>query len=234
MTAARDTAELERTRANTVQIGTVAEADYAKARVRVKLGELVTAWLPWLSLRAGGDRAWSAPEIGEQVAVLCPDGDPAGGIVLGAIYSTAHPAPADHADVHRVTYSDGAVIEYDRAAHRLAAVLPDGATTQLTSTGGVTVAADGGVTVTAASGGVSITGNTRITGTLSVSALTSCLGGLVVGKKSGVNGTATFQGDIEVDGAITSTGDQVADGISQTGHVHQGVQPGGGLSGGPQ
>jgi phage baseplate assembly protein V len=159
VSATRDTAELERSRANLVQIGTVAEADYATARVRVKLGELVTAWLPWNSVRAGGDRTWSAPEVGEQVSVLCPDGDPAGGIVLGAIYCNDHAAPANAATVARTTYADGAVIEYDRAAHRLSAVLPSGATVNLVADGGMTINAEGGVTINASGGNILVQGD---------------------------------------------------------------------------
>ncbi|WP_286870894.1 Gp138 family membrane-puncturing spike protein [Pantoea sp. UBA5035] len=44
----------------------------------------------------------------------------------------------------------------------------------------------------------------------------------------------TINGDVKVNGAITSTGDQIAAGISQTGHVHGGVQSGGSNTGGPQ
>lgn len=159
MSVTRDTAELERSRANLARIGTVVAADYAKARVRVTLGELTTAWLPWLSVRAGGDRTWAAPEVGEQVAVLCPDGDPAAGVVLGAIYCTANAAPASAATVARTTYADGAVIEYDRAAHRLSAVLPAGATVTLVADGGMTINAEGGVTLNAADGNVVVQGD---------------------------------------------------------------------------
>jgi len=44
----------------------------------------------------------------------------------------------------------------------------------------------------------------------------------------------TVNGNIQVNGTVTSTGDQVAKGISQTGHVHSGVQSGGSQTGGPQ
>jgi phage baseplate assembly protein gpV len=44
----------------------------------------------------------------------------------------------------------------------------------------------------------------------------------------------TVNGDVQVHGAISSTGDQVANGISQTGHKHGGVQSGGSSTGGPQ
>ncbi|CAM3711880.1 translation initiation factor IF-2 [Rouxiella silvae] len=44
----------------------------------------------------------------------------------------------------------------------------------------------------------------------------------------------TIDGDVQVNGAITSTGDQTAAGISQTGHVHGGVESGGSNTGEPQ
>lgn len=44
----------------------------------------------------------------------------------------------------------------------------------------------------------------------------------------------TINGPLQVNGEITSTGDQVAGGISQIGHTHGGVEPGGGSSGVPQ
>lgn len=46
---------------------------------------------------------------------------------------------------------------------------------------------------------------------------------IVLTAKSGF----TFNGDIQVNGSITSTGDQIAGGISQKNHTHGGVQSGG-------
>ncbi|MGE9986593.1 phage baseplate assembly protein V [Desulfovibrio sp. SGI.169] len=43
-----------------------------------------------------------------------------------------------------------------------------------------------------------------------------------------------IRGDITQDGGIVSSGDHVAGGISQTGHTHTGVRPGGGATGLPQ
>ena len=214
MSTARVLGELERTRANMLQVGRVAEADYATARVRVVVSGLTSAWLPWLTLRAGGDRTWVAPEVGEQVLVACPDGDPAAGVVVGAIYQADYAAPAASPDVHRTSYSDGAVIEYDRAAHALKATLPSGATATLV-----------------ADGGVSITGDTTITGTLTVSQLVNAQAGITTAGGSGA--TVAVNGSIHVTGTVTSDGDQVAAGISQVNHVHDGVQPGGGNTGEP-
>lgn len=46
--------------------------------------------------------------------------------------------------------------------------------------------------------------------------------------------SVTINGDVKVNGTVTSTGDQVAAGISQIGHKHGGVQSGSSSTGGPQ
>ena len=114
-------AELERRLGNLLRLGVVEEADYAAARVKVKSGDLVTGWIPWLTRRASNDSDWWAPEEKEQVVLLSPDGDPAQAVALPALYQSAHPAPASVETVRRVKFADGTVIEYDREASRLKA-----------------------------------------------------------------------------------------------------------------
>ena len=74
--------------ARMMRIGTVVELDEAAARVRVTCGagdgKITTAWLPWITARAGPDRTWWALEPGEQVMVLSPSGEMAQGVVLGS------------------------------------------------------------------------------------------------------------------------------------------------------
>jgi phage baseplate assembly protein V len=108
--------ELERRLDNLLRIGTVAEADYAAARVRVRSGDLLTGWIPWLTRRAAGDIDWWAPEVGEQVLLLAPCGDPAQAVCLPAIYQAAHPAPESVATVSRIEFRDGGFARYDRAS----------------------------------------------------------------------------------------------------------------------
>lgn len=50
----------------------------------------------------------------------------------------------------------------------------------------------------------------------------------------GDGAVATMNADMQINGSVTSTGDQVAGGISQTGHTHTGVEPGSGSTGKPQ
>lgn len=175
-------AELARRLANLIRAGRIAQADYVRARVRVRIGDLLTGWLPWLTHRAGGDRSWWAPEVGEQVLVLSPDGEPAQGWVLPAGFSDAAPPPANRPEVHCTIYDDGAVIEYDRAAHKLTAMIPGdvvltaqgrltaeiGATVALTAEGDVAVKAPRLVVEAAVeiNGDVKVAGNISATGSI--------------------------------------------------------------------
>lgn len=109
-------AELARRLENLVRIGTVEEADYGRARLRVRSGELLTDWLPWMEHSASQDRSWHAPEIGEQVMLLAPSGDLAAAVVLRGLNQSAHPANGDTPDLHRLTYGNGDFIEHDRAS----------------------------------------------------------------------------------------------------------------------
>ena len=64
--------EASRRIANVIRYGVVKETDYEKALIRVELqdGELLTDWIPWVTLRAGNDKFWWAPEEGEVMLLL--------------------------------------------------------------------------------------------------------------------------------------------------------------------
>lgn len=51
---------------------------------------------------------------------------------------------------------------------------------------------------------------------------------------TGGAGAYSITGDMQLNGQLASTGDQVAAGISQTGHTHGNVEPGSSSTGGPQ
>ncbi len=162
--------ESQRRISNVIRIGTVSAVDYAAGLCRVQSDENETDWLPWFTPRAGETIEWSAPSVGEQVMVLCPEGVMNGGVVLRGIYSNAFPPPASGAAMHLVRYSDGAVICYDTDAHALTATLPNGGTS--------TVNADGGITL---NGPLTVNGDTTINGEAAVSksltAQTDVIGG---------------------------------------------------------
>lgn len=100
--------------AGLLEVGVVAELDASRARVRVDAAGMLTDWLPWITRAGPGVREYGAYEVGEQVLIACPYGDPNQGVVVGAIYQDAYPAPANVATKRRTEYADGTVIEYDR------------------------------------------------------------------------------------------------------------------------
>lgn len=122
-----DLTDLDRRVSRLVRWGTVAEANYEAARVRLQIGEAMTTWLPWITRRAGADIDWWAPSVGEQVIVLAPDGDLAAGVVLGSVYQTQHPAPDVNPKVRLQVMQDGAVFQYDSENSVLTMVLPGNA-----------------------------------------------------------------------------------------------------------
>ncbi|WP_353177338.1 phage baseplate assembly protein V [Salinisphaera sp. T5B8] len=68
------------------------------------------------------------PTNGKQCMLFSPGGDPATGLIVTGIFSNTHPAPSDDPNLCRRTYPDGAVIEYDHAAHRLQSTISLSAT----------------------------------------------------------------------------------------------------------
>lgn len=203
-----DTVELSRRLENLIRLGTVAAVDHAKALCRVDSGGLLTDWLPWFERRAGQTRTWDPPTVGEQVLVLSPSGEPAGGLVLVGLYRALHPAPDASPDTHVIDFPDGARIAYDHASGAL------------TATGIQTARIVAAVSVTIAAP------HTHITGQLEVDELLTYHAGIA--GEGGGHGTL-ISGDIVQEGGVVSS-----NGIVLNTHTHTGVQPGGGSSGAPQ
>lgn len=209
-----DTAHLSRLVENLIRVGTVAAVDHAAARCRVASGELVTEWLPWLEHRAGNTLTWDPPTIGEQVIILSPSGEPAGGIVVTGIFSTAQPAPSASASEHVIDYPDGARIAYNHTSGAL------------TASGIQTATIQAAVSVTLDTPQTHITGNVQVDGTLTVDDL------LTYG--NGIAGTGGANNNI-ISGDFSHTGGNLSsNGIVLHTHTHSGVVPGGGSTGGPQ
>lgn len=186
---AAEIADLKRRIHNVVRVGEIHAADYAAARVRVKMGDIITAWLPWMTHRAGNDRTWHAPEVGEQVVVVSPSGDLAMGFVMPSVFQNDFPGPENVATKATTIYDDGATFQYDREAHKWTINIPAGeVSVDLTTGGDVNAEIDGDV-------------NFHVTGD-------------VTGQVDGnvdltVDGDVTVQvgGDVEatVDGKMTAT-----------------------------
>jgi phage baseplate assembly protein V len=109
---------------NVVCFGPVLEADYKAGKVRVKAAPLEgvgdpveTDWLPWMTMRAGKNRTWVAPEVGEQVMVLSPNGNLCNGVVIMGLNYHIYPHEADNPDMEKEVWvdHDSAWLEFNRA-----------------------------------------------------------------------------------------------------------------------
>ena len=208
MSSALELADLARRLTNILRPGTVEAIDHAAARVRIRSGDILTDWLPWLTARAGATATWSPPPVGEQVLLLAPSGNLAAAIVLPALYADAHPAPSTSPNEHVMEFPDGAVITYNHAAGALSV---QGIKT-------LTIEADTHVTLNAPA--------TTVTGALTVQGLLTYQAGL-----AGTGGGA----GTTISGTIVQTGGTLSsNGIVLATHTHPGVQTGGSNTGGPQ
>lgn len=112
-------AELLRLITNLIRIGTIDQIDVEQTRVRVKSGENLTGWLPWITARAGTTKNWNPPTLGEQVVLLSPCGDLSQALVLGSLNSDENPAPQNSADLYHVAMPDGTHLTYNHVEHNL-------------------------------------------------------------------------------------------------------------------
>lgn len=118
-------AERDRLLGDVARMGIVAEIDLATARVTVAIGDLMTGPLPWQAVRAGAVKVWAPPSIGEQVLVICPEGDIAAGVVLPGFFCEANAAPTEQ-DLFWIEFEDGSKVTFDHETHELSVVLPVG------------------------------------------------------------------------------------------------------------
>jgi phage baseplate assembly protein V len=210
----QQTADMQRRLANVVRVGVVASVDLPNARCRVTIGDLQTAPLPFITCKAGEDRTWHPPEVGEQVIVLAPSGELTAGFVLGGVYTTSHPAPSTSPEVAKMLFKDGSSATYDRALHTLTLDLPtSGSSLSVTVNGNVTLSATGNALVEA-------------DGNATVSA------GAVARIEAGTQ-IQMVAPAVSITSTVTVSGDVVASGKSLVTHRHGGVAGGTGQTSTP-
>lgn len=147
--------ELERRLANVVRVGVIDSVDHSSLRARVRIGSLLSAPLRWTVERAGDDREWWSPSVGEQVIVLAPFGDLSMGFIQRSLYQDSIAPPSFSGDMHRTEYADGSVVEYDKAAHQMR--IATGLTSLTMNRSSATISCNGSF-ITLDSGGVAING----------------------------------------------------------------------------
>lgn len=204
-------ADINRRLESMIRLGTIADVDHAKARVRVKSGGLTTTWLPWLNLRAGTTRDWDPPTIDEQCVLLSPSGEPTTGFALVGLFSDAHPAPSTSPDEHVRIYPDGVCIRYNHADSVLEATGIKTALIQASEKCKVDCP------------------NSEFMGDVLVRGTLTYLSGL---NNAGTGSGATISGPINHEGDLNNTGRITSNGIELHTHTHPGDS--GGTTGAPQ
>lgn len=189
------TAELNRRIDNLIRFGTIAEVDYATARVRVKSGQILTKFLPFITLRAGTTKTWSPPTVDEQCVILAASGEFTTACVLVGLYTQN--SPSHSPDLHVIQFADGAVIKYNQASGAL--------TVNGIKTAVITAAEQINIDCPI----VNIKGNVNITGALTTA------------DNGGTKGNISISGNVDVKGGITAKGDVKAGVISLQNHVHR-------------
>jgi phage baseplate assembly protein V len=104
--------DLQRRLANLFRVGKVAEVNRTTGRVKVSFQGVTSAWLPWMTSRAGAVKDWNPPSVGEQVVVCSPSGElEAGFIMAGSIYYDGNPAPDARENVRKIELPAGGAYE---------------------------------------------------------------------------------------------------------------------------
>ena len=100
-----------------IRFGLIAEVDYAQAKARVKCGEILTDFIPFITMRSGTTKTWSPPTQGEQCVILAASGELTTACIITGLYTQN--SPSHSPDKHVIEFADGAIIEYDQASGRL-------------------------------------------------------------------------------------------------------------------
>lgn len=130
--------DLQRRMANIFRVGNVTEVDRSTARVKVQFQGVTTAWLPWMTGRAGAVKDWNPPSVGEQVCVCSPSGELAAGFIMpGSINYDGQSAPDSRANVQKLTLPAGG--SYEISVGGMTLVLAGG---KLTLNGDIEVTGD--------------------------------------------------------------------------------------------
>ncbi|MBF7687742.1 phage baseplate assembly protein V [Acinetobacter rathckeae] len=210
-------ADTNRRLENLIRIGTIASVTPEQPfhTVTVNLGDIVTAPLRLLNMRAGTDKTHDLPSIGEECVVISPSGELALGIVICGLNNENFPTPSQNPDIKLRVFEDGAIISYDTKNHALQAILPSAGTALLTAKGGITI-----------NGDTTINGNLTTNGNVQTNGNTTMTGNNSVGGSQSVSGTS------QSTGSISTSGDVSAGGISLKNHKHNGVKGGSDTSGG--
>jgi phage baseplate assembly protein V len=200
--------------------------DPARGRVRVQFPDednLVSDWLPVAVPFALGARAFWLPRVGSQVATLL-DEHGEDGVVLGALYSQADPAPAASARQFLVQMEDGTTVCLDPDAKLVTVTTPG--SIQAQAGGNITASAGGDLDGTAG-GAVNLVGATvklrggsiTLDGPVTATQTVVAEGAICADAGITTSGGGAVPGNFHVSGLVQAA-DATLGGRSFNGHQH--------------
>lgn len=90
--------ELTRQFQNLASIGTVIAVDASVGKMRLKIDENETDWIPIPTIAAGVVKFWRCPTLGEQFSVTAQGGELTSAVPQVSLFSEANPPPTDNPD----------------------------------------------------------------------------------------------------------------------------------------
>lgn len=176
-----------------IRFGLIAEVDYAQAKARVKCGEILTDFLPFITLRSGTTKTWSPPTQGEQCVILAASGELTTACIITGLYTQN--SPSHSADEHVIEFADGAKITYNQSSGAL--VVTGIKTVSITATNQIdidcpTINIKGDVNI---DGSLSTTGTSTTKGNISTQGSVIASGDIKGGSISLQNHVHVEQGD---------------------------------------
>lgn len=100
-----------------IRFGLIAEVDHAQAKARVKCGEILTDFIPFITMRSGTTKTWSPPTQGEQCVILAASGELTTACIITGLYTQN--SPSQSPDEHVIEFADGAKITYNQSSGAL-------------------------------------------------------------------------------------------------------------------
>ncbi len=165
-----------------IRFGLIAEVDYAQAKARVKCGEILTDFIPFITMRSGTTKTWSPPTQGEQCVILAASGELTTACIITGLYTQN--SPSHSADEHVIEFADGAKITYNQSSGAL--VVTGIKTASITAANQIDIDCPT----------INIKGNVNIDGSLSTTGTSTTKGNI------STQGSVTASGDIK-GGAIS-------------------------------
>ena len=116
--------ELGRRIAGMLRVGLVHEIDYPGLRLRVRSGDITTAWLPWPGYLGRNRVDWTPLVVGQEVLIAAPSGDLSQAVVVALLHVATDPPPSTDETQDIVRFRSGATVTHDADTGDLFVVSP--------------------------------------------------------------------------------------------------------------